>query len=573
MATTRTTASFSGLETRLRTLGLVNDKQLELAQREARRLGKSLAQALVELGLVTPENVAKVLAGLANVAYLDLANHPLDRAVVDLVPRQLCRRYLAVPVGASGDTLTLAIADPLDLAAIDAFRQKSGLEVDVVVSLERDLLNVLDQLDAAPRTIQDSIDRFIEEREADPAPGLADRLGNGAAVTTEADAPVIELVSQIITRAVTSGASDIHFEPEERLMRIRIRVDGHLRPDLLIPKSLQSAVVARLKILAEMDVAEDRVPQDGRSTVTVKRRQINLRVSSLPTQYGESVVVRILDPGTPMTSLASLGMEAGMAARLQAALESPHGVIIVTGPTGSGKSTTLYTLLGQLDATERSIFTLEDPVELRRPGLRQTQIREEVGLTFATGLRALLRQDPDVILVGETRDTETAQLLVRAALTGHLVFSTLHTNDAPGAIPRLLDMGVEPFLLPGALVAVLAQRLVRRLCVHCRVPVSDPERAFADAQLTPPATKPLQLWDPRGCPACGGTGYRGRQAIFELMNVDASFHRPIVNRAATDEYVRLARAAGMASMFEDGLRQAVSGVTTLSEVLRVARAN
>jgi type IV pilus assembly protein PilB len=571
MANLRTSTSASGLEARLLALGLLNATQLELAQREVRRLGKPLAGVVVELGFVTAETVARVLAGLANVSYLDLATCTVDRSAVELVPRPLCRRYRAVPVARQGPVLTLAIADPLDLAAIDAFRQKSGLEIDVVVALERDLLNYLDQLEAAPRTVQNSIDRIIEERDSeDPLPELK-VSDEGRPADGEGDGPVIELVSQIIARAVACGASDIHLEPEEKLLRIRLRVDGQLRPDFLVPKPLQAAVVARMKVLAEMDVAEDRVPQDGRATVFVHRRQINLRVSSLPTQHGESVVVRILDAGTPVTSLASLGMDPAMAAKLQEAIASPYGLIMVTGPTGSGKTTTLYTLLGQLDSSEQSIFTLEDPVELRRPGLRQTQIREEVGLTFASGLRALLRQDPDVILVGETRDTETAQLLVRAALTGHLVFSTLHTNDAPGAIPRLLDMGVEPYLLPGALVAVLAQRLVRRLCVHCRVPVADPEQAFAEAGLVPPPGVPLRLWQPGGCAACHGHGYRGRQAIFELMEADDSFHRPIVNRAGTDEFVRLARAAGMTSMFEDGIRHALSGTTTLSELLRVAR--
>jgi type II secretory ATPase GspE/PulE/Tfp pilus assembly ATPase PilB-like protein len=318
-------------------------------------------------------------------------------------------------------------------------------------------------------------------------------------------------------------------------------------------------------------VAESRVPQDGRATVSVGGRQINLRVSSLPTAWGENIVVRILDPSAQVLNFKQLGFEDDTLALFREAVNKPYGVILVTGPTGSGKTTTLYAVLSEVSTMDYSTFTLEDPIEYRMPLIRQTQIKEEIDLTFSNGLRALLRQDPDIILVGETRDTETAQLMVRAALTGHLVFSTLHTNDAPGAIPRLVDMGVEPYLLPSSLIAVLAQRLVRTVCEKCKEEVPEPERAFEQLKLTPPPGLPVKLWRGAGCPECKHSGFKGRQGIFELMMVDERFHDPIVHHAGAPEYLRLARETGMRTMFEDGLRKAVQGRTTLEELLRVTR--
>jgi type II secretory ATPase GspE/PulE/Tfp pilus assembly ATPase PilB-like protein len=355
------------------------------------------------------------------------------------------------------------------------------------------------------------------------------------------------------------------------MMRIRLRIDGLLQPELLAPKAMQTALTMRLKILADLDVAETRLPQDGRATVRVGGREVNLRVSVLPTGFGENVVLRILDPSAQLSNLATVGFAPEVLAQFREALDRPYGVILVTGPTGSGKSTTLYAALQEVGTMDVSTFTLEDPIEYRMPLVRQTQIREEIGLSFSNGLRALLRQDPDIILVGETRDAETAQLMVRAALTGHLVLSTLHTNDAAGALPRLMDMGVEPYLLPASLIAILAQRLVRTLCPRCKEPLADPARVFADLKLAPPANRPLQLWCGVGCPECKHTGYRGRQGIFELMRIDERFHDPIVKRAGAPEYHRLAREAGMPSLLDDGLRKAVTGQTTIEELLRVIR--
>lgn len=561
----------TGLGERLIAAGLITEAQFELAVREQRRRGGALSVILIDLGLVSADQLSRFMAREAEARMVDLNKLMIDQAVLDLVPLDLCRRLRALPLSRVNGALTVAIADPMDVLAIDTLAQVTGAHIDVVVSTEQEILSFLDGLQQGGETIQESIDQIIAE-EGDSA-RLATRAEVDLAAASQDEAPVIRLVNQIVTRAVNIGASDIHFEPEEKMMRIRVRIDGVLYPDVLIPKSLQSPVSTRVKILADMDVAETRLPQDGRATVYVGRRQINLRVSALPTSYGENVVVRILNSSAQLLSIEGLGMGPETERNLRQAIDRPHGVIIVTGPTGSGKSTTLYAILREVSGPDVSTFTLEDPIEYRMTGIRQTQIREEIGLTFSAGLRTLLRQDPDIILVGETRDTETAQLMVRAALTGHLVFTTLHTNDAPGAIPRLVDMGVEPFLLPESLIAVLAQRLVRRLCDHCREPVADPRRLLERFEIEPPAGPLPPLWKGTGCLACKSTGFRGRLGIFELMPIDPRFHEPIVKRAGAQEFLRLARTGGMKGMFEDGMRRVLDGQTTIEEVLRVTRMN
>lgn len=559
----------TGLGERLKAAGLISDSQLELALREQRRRGGSFSSILADLGLVGPDLLSRFMAQEAQASVVSLGKLMIDQAVLDLVPPDLCRKLRAVPVSRINGSLTVAVADPMDVMVIDTLAQVTALHIDVVVATEQDILGFLDGLQKGADTIQDSINQIMAE-ESDSA-RLATKEEVDLAAASHDEAPVIRLVNQIITRAVNIGASDIHFEPEEKMMRIRVRIDGVLYPDILIPKSLQSPVTTRVKILADMDVAETRLPQDGRATVYVGRRQINLRISGLPTCYGENMVVRILNSNVALMSISGLGMAPDTEKLLRQAIDRPHGVIIVTGPTGSGKSTTLYAILREVSGSDVSTFTLEDPIEYRMAGIRQTQIREEIKLTFSAGLRTLLRQDPDIILVGETRDTETAQLMVRAALTGHLVFTTLHTNDAPGAIPRLIDMGVEPFLLPESLIAVLAQRLVRRLCDHCKEPLTDPATLLRRLEIPVPAGPPPRLWRGVGCPACKNTGFRGRLGVFELMMLDARFHEAIVKRAGAQEYSRLAREGGMKVMFEDGMRRAFEGSTTVEEVLRATR--
>ncbi len=555
---------------RLIAAGLLGETQLELALREQRSKGIPLSRVLVELGFVAPEKLSDFLARAAQSRVVSVSQLTLDDQVTNLVPRELARRFRALPISRANGSLTVAMADPSNVIAIDAFTHATGLHIDVVTATERDILNALDRLDKSGGNIQESIDQIIEEKDRD-----AGTKSTQVEVfeSPEDQAPTIRLVSQIINRAIESGASDIHFEPDEKIMRIRTRKDGVLHPDVLIPKSLQPLVIARMKILADMDISESRIPQDGRATVSAGRRQISLRVSCLPTSHGESIVVRILNSNVSLQRLQSLGLAPALEAQLREVMDAPHGVVIVTGPTGSGKTTTLYAILNEISSPDVSIFTLEDPVEIKMGGVRQTQIKEDVGLTFGAGLRSLLRQDPDIILVGETRDTETAQLMVRAALTGHLVFTTLHTNDAPGAIPRLLDMGVEPFLLPDSLLAVVAQRLVRRLCPDCREELSESDslKVYADLRVEPPTDSAPRLWRSAGCMNCGNSGFRGRQGVFEFMRIGGHMHDAIVNRAGAHEFQRLAREGGLRSMWEYGLQLAAQGVTTVQELLRVTR--
>ena len=548
---------------------ILTQSQLDLAQREQRRSGTPLGQVLIQLGFVKPEVLSQFLAREADAKSVNLRRLPIEEDVLTLVPFDLARRFRAIPTARTEHSLTVVLADPFNVVAIDALHQVTGLHIEVATAPEQEILNAIELYYRTGDTIEESIDKILEEKTEESARDLEDVLSKMG--DTDDDAPVIRLVSQIITRAINNGASDIHFEPEERLMRIRTRIDGVLVQDVLIPKAMQSAVTTRMKIVADLDLAETRVPQDGRATIRVGGRQVNLRVSSLPTGFGENVVARILDPSSQVVGMATLGFAPDVEEQFRHAINEPYGVVLVTGPTGSGKSTTLYTVLHEVSTMDVSTFTLEDPIEFRLPLVRQTQVRDEVGLTFSAGLRALLRQDPDIILVGETRDTETAQLMVRAALTGHLVFSTLHTNDAPGAIPRLVDMGVEPYLLPACLVGVLGQRLVRTLCRKCREEMPDAAATFEKLEIDPPAGLPARLWRHVGCPECKTTGYRGRQGVFEWMRIGHQFHDPIVRRAGAPEYMRLAIQGGMRTMFEDGVLKAVQGATTLEELMRVTR--
>ena len=557
-----------GLADQLLSAGLLNPEQLELASAEQRRRGTGLLSVVADLGLAAPETLSGFLAREAGTRAVDVL-HPLpDPALLEVLPLPLARRLRVAPVGKSGNTLVLATADPFNIVTLDLLRHATGWDLDVVTAPERDILTALDRMEAAAPTIHETIDHVLGQTPTTvPNPGASPEITD----TSSQDAPVIALVNQVIMRAVTSGASDLHVEPQERMVRLRLRNDGVLRADVLVPKSLQGAVTARLKLIGNLDVTETRLPQDGRATVLVDRKPVNLRLSSLPTQFGESVVVRILDPGAGIPRLQDLGLSENMESEVRESLDAPHGVLLVTGPTGSGKTTTLYALLQEINRPDIGIFTLEDPVEMTLPGIRQTQIREDIGLTFGTALRSLLRQDPDVILVGETRDAETATLMVRAALTGHLVFSTLHTNDAPGAIPRLLDMGVEPCLLPDSLIAVMAQRLVRRLCTQCRRPGSGPLASAAQHSPDSSGTVVPPPWIPCGCPECRNTGFRGRVALFEIMKFQERLHDAVIQRAPHSEFARLAREGGMKSLFEDGWRRVLDGTTTLAEVLQAAR--
>ena len=539
--------------------GLVTQTQLDLALREQKRKGWLLGEALAQLGFVTQETLSQFLAQKTQTESVDLAAIIIPPEMVKLVPEQLARRLVAVPVSREGDRLTVAISDPLNVTAFDALEQATRLQVILVSAPEGDILLAIERLYASGQTVEQIVDELL-------------KLGTDKlATTTEQDAPMIRLVDRILAEGVTSGSSDIHIHPEEKIVRIRMRRDGVLTSGYLAPKEIQPALIARLKIIGGMDIAENRRPQSGRANVSVASREIGLRFSTLPTAYGESIVMRILDRNNITLNLKALGFDPEVEQSFRSVLDRPHGVILVTGPTGSGKTTTLYTALSLIDGTENSIFTLEDPVEYQLPLVRQTQINEAVDLTFAEGLRTLLRQDPDVILVGETRDTETAQLMIRAALTGHLVFSTLHTNDAIGAIPRLIDLGVEPYLLPPTLIGILAQRLVRKLCANCRVPVADPVEKLAGLKVKLPNDLPPSLWEAGSCPQCMHTGYRGRVGVHEFFIMDPAYHPAIINGLDMAKLQSLAQERGFRTMFDDGLNKALRGLTTIEELLRLTQ--
>lgn len=540
--------------------GHLTQTQLDLALREQKRKGGLLGEVLIELGFVDDQQLASFLASKTQADQVTLGNRIIPPEVLKLVPQSLARRFTAIPIELQDGSLKVAISDPLNVLAFDALEQASQMRVELMAAAEGDVLQAIDRCYVEGQRLDQLVDELL-------------RMGTERlASATESDAPMIRLADRIINEAVLMRASDIHVQPEEKFLRIRWRRDGILQPGYLMPKELQAALIARFKILGKMDIADTLRPQGGRTTVTVGGREVGLRLSSLPTCFGESVVIRLLDRSERNLDLESLGMIPEMELRFRELLKRPYGVLLVTGPTGSGKTTTLYTALGQINAAEKSVFTLEDPIEYQLPLVRQTQINDAVGLTFAEGLRTLLRQDPDVILIGETRDRETAQLMVRAALTGHLVFSTLHTNDAPGAIHRLVDLGVESYLLAPTLAGVIGQRLVRQLCPDCRREMADPHAEFKRAGLQPLGDLPPKLWESVGCANCHQTGYVGRVGIFELLAVDSGHQHLLSIPDDIERRRRIIAEAGYRPMIDDGLYKAALGLTTLSEVLRVTQA-
>ena len=543
---------------RLLESGLISSHQLELALREQKRTGQLIGAVLTTLGFVSEQAMAAYFAQDAQTPTVDMAGLEIAANVVDLLPYTFCKEAGLIPCRRTEGTVTLVMADPFNVVAIDHVEQLTRLRVEVLSAPRPDILEKLSAVNDRASSIDQTIDELM-------------KIG-GRQAGDEPTAPMIRAIELIIGAAVRKAASDIHFEPDEKSLRIRMRNDGVLRPFLLVPKDLQEPFTARIKVMANLDVSETRLPQDGRISFTLGRKELNLRVSCLPTNYGESVVLRILDGGNLQLDLRTLGLRPESEASLAHAVARPHGIILVTGPTGSGKTTTLYTALNSVNRLERAVFTLEDPIEYRLPHIRQTQVAEKIGLTFSAGLRTLLRQDPDVLLVGETRDKETAQLMVRAALTGHLVFSSLHTNDSFSAIPRLIDLGVEPFLLPATLHLVVAQRLVRRLCRACRQLLPDPAAHLRSFNVPLPTDQEVVLWKACGCAECNHQGYRGRVAIFEMLVIDNDY-TPVLNCGNVEKLKEIAREKHMPLLFDDGLRRAFQGDTTLEEVFRVAFAS
>jgi type IV pilus assembly protein PilB len=536
-------------------LGLADRETVDEAVAAARSQGRPTGLVLVERGILRHDQLARVVAERFGLDFVDLAVYDLDMGAANLIGAEAARRYQALPVGYTEDgSLLLAMANPTNVLTIDDVGMMTGRKIRPAAASVEDLNLLLARLVRMDESIED-----IAEEEPETAAEsnlLLDETDDGA--------PVIKLVHSIVAQAVQQGASDIHVNPEEGDTRVMFRVDGVLAPAATIKRRMASAVVSRIKIMADLDISEKRVPQDGRFALTVDGRRVDIRVVTLPLVYGEGVVMRILDKGVVVDDLESLGMQPLDQERFTAAIKRPNGAVLVTGPTGSGKSTTLYTALHALNDGERSILTIEDPVEQRIAGIKQMQIQAKAGVTFDVGLRSMLRADPDVIMVGEIRDRQTAHIAVEAALTGHLVLSTLHTRDAPSALGRLIDMGIEPFLVSSAVDCIVAQRLVRMLCPHCKRPHSLSETVLAEHGLAG-----AEPYEPVGCSRCGGSGYRGRVGLYEVMTVSEPIRALILERASVDAMVEVAEREGMRRLRDDGLEKIRAGLTSIAEVERM----
>ncbi len=542
--------------------GLITQDALDRAVELGQERNQPLGRVLVDEKMVSEPALVKALARHIGIEFVDLATVTIDPAAASLVPDQLARRYAALPIGFEDDKLVIAMADPGNVLALDDIRAISGREIITKVATRTDVENAVSRLAGLDDSVTD-----LAELAADGV----EREDLDAIEAAAEEAPVIKLVNTLITRAAADRASDIHIEPTDRDLRIRYRIDGVLHELMRTPRSIARAVVSRLKIMSDIDIAERRRPQDGRISLRVSGRQIDLRVSTLPTIYGEKVVMRILDNSTATLQLTDLGFLPETLERFAGSYTKPYGTILVTGPTGSGKSTTLYATLNVINRPEVNIVTVEDPVEYRLSGINQVQVNKKAGLDFASALRSFLRQDPDVMLVGEIRDLETAQIAIESALTGHLVLSTLHTNDAPSSISRLTEMGVEPFLVGSAVDAILAQRLARRLCSSCRAPYEPTLEALRTAgwDLESMGNEMPTLYKAEGCSACSGTGYKGRLALHELMIVSEEIERLTVEHASTDEIKKIAESQGMRPLRLDGLAKVAQGLTTIEEIFRV----
>ncbi|MBX9246618.1 Flp pilus assembly complex ATPase component TadA [Actinotalea ferrariae] len=545
--------------------GLVTEGQLMAALDEQAVRGESLGRVLVEIGMLSEAQLVRALANQVGMEFVELSDYPVDRNAVALLPGALCRRYTVLPVALLEGALVLAMADPGNVLAVDDARTLSGLPVRTVVATHDDLITAIDRFCRADEEIDDLASAFEEEQEQYADTDLS-KVGD----VVEDDAPIVRFVNLLVTQAIQDRASDIHIEPTEKDLRVRYRIDGVLHEMQRSPKQIQSGVISRLKIMSDIDIAERRKPQDGRMSVTHHGRKIDLRVATLPTVWGEKVVMRILDNSTASLDLRDLSFLEENYQTYQESYTKPYGMLLVTGPTGSGKSTTLYATLNAVSKPEINVITVEDPVEYRLPGINQVQVNPKAGLTFAGALRSILRSDPDVVLLGEIRDHETAQIAIEAALTGHLVLSTLHTNDAPSAVTRLVEMGIEPFLVGSALDCVVAQRLARRLCGKCKELYTPSEVELIAARFPwSPGDELPAMYRPVGCSACSKTGYKGRLAIHEVMRVTEDIERHAVAHSSSADIGRTAREQGMITLRDDGWTKVLLGDTSVEEILRV----
>ena len=548
--------------------GKLDAAALERALRLQQESGEKLEQLLVTLGLCAQRDVAEAIATKLDLPLVDASGYPEFPILEERVSARFLRESRALPVREDETELALAMADPTDTYTIGAFEMVTGRSVRPMVAIPTELEAALERLYGSGKSAQSQIIGDVETR--------VDELAFDADVQQlkdlAAEAPVIRLVSLLITNALETRASDIHVEPFENRLHVRYRIDGVLHDVESPPKRLAAAVISRIKIMASLDIAERRLPQDGRIRLRVQGKEIDLRVSTVPTMHGESVVMRILDKGGVALDFERLGFEADTLKSFLDVLMQPHGILLVTGPTGSGKTTTLYTALDRLNQPDVKILTVEDPVEYQMAGINQIQVKPQIDLTFANALRSIVRQDPDVIMIGEIRDLETAQIAVQSALTGHLVLSTVHTNDAPSTMNRLLDMGVEDYLLTSTIIGILAQRLVRTLCPHCKEEYTALPELVEEIKLRKfSQQKDITLWHAKGCKHCANTGYVGRVSILEMLPMTDSLRSMVMKHATATELRAEAIREGMLTMYEDGLRKALAGVTTFEEVLRVTR--
>jgi len=557
-------------------LGLITREQLKKAIQEARQKGERLEQTLMRTGVAKEEVLLQCMAHYFNLPYVDLDTYLIDEEVLKLVPEDLARRHTLIPLFKIGNTLTIAIDNPLNIHALDEVKSKTKMEVEIALSTEKKIKRAID-LRYGGKTRERALDQFSFKGRAEPSGEEVEYRKTYDLQIKDSNVPmegasVTQMFDLVMIQAIRDQASDIHFEPDEKELRVRFRIDGFLYEILTLPKALHPALTSRIKILAEMDIAETRLPQDGNFNVRMENRSFEIRVSTFPTIYGENVVLRLLDQTSPLLTLEELGFSDEMLHQYKQLLRKSNGMILVTGPTGSGKTTTLYASLNMINSLDKNIITIEDPVEYRLSLIRQTQVNPKAGITFATGLRSILRQDPDVIMVGEIRDLETSEIAIQASLTGHLVFSTLHTNNAPEAVTRLLDIGVEPYLISSSLIGVLAQRLVRTICPQCKIPAPpDPELLREVGDLVDSLKESPAFFRGKGCPFCKGSGYRGRIGIFELLLVNDRIRRLISEKASMEKIREVAReTAGLRSFREDGLLKVLRGITTREEVDRVA---
>jgi type IV pilus assembly protein PilB len=544
---------------------LITPAQLQEALKVQERSGERLGRVLVNLGYVSEQDILDILEFQLGIPQVDLSAVTLNPLLLESIPENLIRRHKVVPVKKEGGRLTAAMVDPLNVVALDDLRLATGLEIEPVLATEKEINASIQRYFGMP-----GLDKVMEELEA-PEIVRAEAVNLDQLEEAVVDeAPIVRLANSVIIQAVNEQASDIHIEPQQENVRIRYRVDGMLRDVMTLPRKFRFPLISRIKIMADMDIAERRVPQDGRIMIRYREREVDLRVSTIPTVFGEKAVIRVLDKGKMLLRVDQLGFQERNLERFKKIITYPYGMILITGPTGSGKTTTLYAILSEISSPELNVITVEDPVEYLLPGTNQMQVNPKAGLTFARGLRAILRQDPDIVMVGEIRDSETAEIAVRAAMTGHLVLSTLHTNDAAGALTRLVDMGVEPFLVASTVLGVTAQRLVRLACPRCRELYELEPGSLVRMFLGVTPTEPVTLFRVRGCRYCASVGYQGRTSICEVLPISPAIREMIVQKAPASAIRKQAVTEGMVTLREDGIQKALKGITTIEEVMRVA---